>query len=123
MGRDWESPAAYALCYKCHDRGSILSDATFPHKAHVVDSQTSCATCHDSHGVSSVQGNATSNAHLVSFDVSVVRPNAKGARSYTAGGPRSGTCALSCHGKEHDEMAYSPAVRSLFNPRRRPAGR
>jgi len=56
-----ESYAEYALCYKCHNRDNILSDASFKavnaqgasrgHRFHIVDQQTSCATCHDSHGV------------------------------------------------------------------------
>ena len=44
-----ESPSNYDLCYKCHDRNSILGDVTFPHKVHLVDQQTPCSICHDSH--------------------------------------------------------------------------
>jgi hypothetical protein len=40
------------------------------------------------------------------FDVNVVRPNAKGLRQYTSRGAASGTCSLSCHGKEHDGASY-----------------
>ena len=47
-----ESGFSYALCYKCHDRTSILSDESFPvHRKHVVDEKTPCSACHDAHGV------------------------------------------------------------------------
>jgi predicted CXXCH cytochrome family protein len=106
--RTGESPMAYALCYKCHDRGVLLSErSTFrPHARHVVGSSTSCATCHASHGVSALAGNAVNNAHLIDFDVNVVRPNAKGLRQYASRGAGSGSCSLSCHGKEHDGASY-----------------
>jgi predicted CXXCH cytochrome family protein len=103
-----ESPSSYALCYKCHDRASILKGTTFSgHGTHVVQQRTSCATCHDSHGVSSVQGSVVNNAHLINFDTSVVRPNAKGVLKYTSNGVRNGSCSLSCHGVQHDETAYA----------------
>jgi predicted CXXCH cytochrome family protein len=103
-----ESPSAYALCYKCHDRGVLLSDrSAFPlHARHVVGSSTSCATCHASHGVSALAGNPQNNAHLMDFDVNVVRPSSKGLRQYAARGGSGGTCTLSCHGREHDGASY-----------------
>ena len=43
-----EDSQRYALCYKCHNRTSIMSDESFPlHAKHVRDYRTSCATCHD----------------------------------------------------------------------------
>ncbi|HET9596459.1 MAG TPA: cytochrome c3 family protein, partial [Anaeromyxobacteraceae bacterium] len=109
--RTAESPQAYALCYKCHDRDVLLNDGKQPgaratsafwlHRRHVADQQAPCSACHNSHGVSSLAGNPTSNAHLVDFDVSIVQPNAERQRQYTSGGGRSGGCALSCHGVDH----------------------
>jgi predicted CXXCH cytochrome family protein len=99
-----EGPAAYALCYKCHDRETLLSDRSgFPlHRVHVVDRRAACSACHDPHGVSSQRGNEQNNAHLVDFDVNVVRADAAGRREYRTAGPRHGSCALACHGSTHD---------------------
>jgi hypothetical protein len=109
-----ESPAAYALCYKCHRRDVLLSsESGFVvrrdaeerplHAIHVVGASAPCSVCHDAHGVSSDAGNERENAHLVSFDLSVVRP-ARGAQpGYTSSGPSSGSCNLTCHGRAHDD--------------------
>jgi hypothetical protein len=56
--------------------------------------------------VSALAGNPQNNAHLLDFDVNVVRPNARGLRQYASRGGSSGTCSLSCHGVEHDGAAY-----------------
>ena len=65
-----ESPGTYALCYKCHDRNSILADQSFRantpngergHRFHIVDVQASCTTCHDAHGVAG-------QARLINFN-------------------------------------------------------
>lgn len=123
-----ESADAYALCYRCHDRASILSDQSFVgHKKHIVDLNTSCSVCHDAHGVSSVQGNATNNAHLINFDTSVVTADpTTGLLEYRTLGPRAGQCALSCHGTAHSPLAYpadaggaaAPALAPLRLPAR-----
>lgn len=103
-----ESPASYALCYKCHDRAVLLSaESGFPpHASHVVRSQAPCSACHDWHGVSALQGNPTNNAHLVDFDTSVVGLGASGVRRYESLGPRRGSCSLRCHGVEHQGASY-----------------
>ncbi len=103
-----ESPAAYALCYKCHDRDVLLSDPSgFPHRKHVVDQATPCSACHASHGVSAFAGNAVNNAHLVDFDVSIVRPSQTGLRLYKS---TTRSCTLSCHGSDHVDKTYGPGV-------------
>ncbi len=101
-----EGPAAYALCYKCHDRDVLLSARSgFPlHRSHVVDASAPCSACHDAHGVSSDAGNDRENAHLVSFDVSIVRPGPGGRSRYTSDGPSRGSCNLTCHGRAHDDL-------------------
>jgi hypothetical protein len=102
-----ETPAAYALCYKCHDRDVLLSpQSAFPHARHLTivgpnSRPTPCATCHDAHGVSWERGSPQQHAHLVDFDLNVVRPGKSGPPQYQASAP-GGSCALSCHGKEHD---------------------
>lgn len=103
-----ESPTAYALCYTCHDRASILSDESFPgHRRHVVEQRTPCSVCHDAHGIDGNQGNGANNAHLINFDLSVVeRLPSNGALEYTTLGAESGRCSLRCHGKDHDMQEY-----------------
>jgi predicted CXXCH cytochrome family protein len=102
-----ESAAAYALCYRCHDRTSILSDQTFVHNRHVVLSNTPCSACHDAHGISSVQGTVANNSHLINFDSSIVQRDPVTNRlEYTTLGPRAGQCFLSCHGVAHSPKSY-----------------
>lgn len=102
-----ESSFEYALCYKCHDRNSILSDESFAeHKKHVVDENAPCSACHDPHGVSSSQGTAINNTHLINFDVNIVQPNAAGARRFEDRGTLAGACYLNCHGEEHNPETY-----------------
>jgi hypothetical protein len=120
-----ESPASYALCYKCHDREVLLSDrSTFRsnglasgalpapgaapgtgtvalHRVHVVEQSAPCSACHDGHGVSRDAGNELNNAHLVSFDLSIVRP-AGGLPRYETAGAARGSCNLTCHGVRHE---------------------
>jgi predicted CXXCH cytochrome family protein len=100
-----ESPAAYALCYKCHDRDVLLSgDSSFPlHRRHVVDEAAPCSACHVAHGVSREAGNELHNAHLVSFDLSIVKSSQAGALQYETGGAGHGSCALTCHGVKHGQ--------------------
>jgi len=105
--RTAESPSAYALCYMCHDRNSILADESFEeHSLHVRDNGTPCSVCHDPHGISSVQGNATNNSHLINFDTSVVFPNSDNDLQFEDRGNRSGACFLNCHNNEHDGLSY-----------------
>lgn len=102
-----ESSAAYALCYTCHQRTSILEDRSFTkHKQHIVDERTPCSVCHDPHGVSSAQGTAAGNARLMNFDITVVQPTADGRLEYQNTGNGSGRCYLSCHGKVHNPLSY-----------------
>jgi len=95
-----ETPENYALCYKCHNRNSILNDESFKeHRRHIVDQQAPCAICHDPHGISDIQGNSTNNSHLMNFDVVVVRQDNEGRREFQDLGRFSGQCFLVCHGQ------------------------
>ncbi|MBI2095770.1 MAG: hypothetical protein HYT89_06345 [Candidatus Omnitrophica bacterium] len=95
-----ESPASYALCYKCHDRNNLLDDRSFPsHKKHVQEAKASCLACHDPHGVKDT-------THLINFDSTVVTPNAVGRLSFEDLGRFKGRCYLSCHGKDHNPKSY-----------------
>ncbi len=117
-----ESYSTYELCYKCHERNNILSDQSFKsvngsgeprgHRFHVVDQQTACTTCHDSHGV-------VSTAHLINFNTSYVTP-LNGLIEFKSTGIASGNCTLTCHGKEHPDTPYpgSPLLSAPRNLRR-----
>lgn len=95
-----ESPQSYALCYRCHDRTSILSDESFPfHRVHIVNGQSPCSACHAPHGVN---GSRSQHSHLINFDISIV-----GAERFFADTGRfSGSCTLTCHGVRHVNFNY-----------------
>jgi predicted CXXCH cytochrome family protein len=102
-----ESAANYALCYKCHNRNSILGNQSFrDHKKHIVDERTSCAVCHDPHGISGSQGSPFNNSHLINFDVAVVQPDRQGRLYFEDLGRFRGQCFLRCHGEEHSPEEY-----------------
>jgi predicted CXXCH cytochrome family protein len=101
-GRVTESPQAYALCYQCHDRNSILNDESFPtHRRHIVNGRATCSSCHAPHGV---PGSPTNHSHLVNFDLRVVR----GERRFIDRGRFAGSCTLTCHGVRHVNFNYGP---------------
>lgn len=103
-----ESEAAYALCYTCHDRNSILRDDSFTeHTSHIVDQRVPCAACHDGHGIASSQGSPTGNTHLINFATNIVSPDPiTGRREYVDTGMGTGNCTVSCHGVTHTNTVY-----------------
>ena len=102
-----ESENAYDLCYKCHDRNSILGDQSFPeHRSHVVDAMSPCATCHDPHGVNRTQASAPEGSHLINFNVTVVTPDSSGLLRFEDLGEQRGRCNLTCHGVVHEPSEY-----------------
>jgi hypothetical protein len=128
-----ESPGAYALCYKCHSRDSILADQSFKgistqpltagqdrgHRFHIVDLRAACSTCHDSHGVAA-------NAHLINFNTLYVTNSSLGFIDYKSTGFGSGTCTLSCHGRaptdvpfDHVATTYPTTAPAALKMRRR----
>jgi predicted CXXCH cytochrome family protein len=102
-----ESMYNYDMCYKCHDRNTLLRNqtGTFPHLDHVVNQQTPCAVCHDAHGV-------RQNSHLINFMLrdstgkKVVTANHLGRLQYVPSIPGKGSCYLTCHGTEHNPLSY-----------------
>ena len=117
-----ESYESYALCYRCHDRTSILGDAGFPrslsrktasgggHSGHLA-SGAPCSACHDPHGVavgaSTAPDGTGSHTRLINFDTRIVLPRAGAAYPvFTRRGPLSGRCNLVCHGVDHDNTSY-----------------
>ncbi|BCR05771.1 c-type cytochrome [Desulfuromonas versatilis] len=103
-----ESEYAYGLCYKCHDRSSILGNESFPYHALHIEGRsaanlegTSCFTCHDAHGSSRYQ-------YLIRFNEEVVKANSADKLEFKAQGvaSRHGSCLLTCHGVEHNPKSY-----------------
>ena len=104
------SASNYALCFKCHNEQSLRNEESF--KAHWKHMQiSSCATCHDSHGVPN--GTATNNGSLINFDLNLVAPNGNGVGPmWTDLTPSpgstsfNGSCSLRCHNTDHDSKSY-----------------
>ena len=102
-----EDPYEYDLCYKCHDRMSILNNESFTsHSKHIVDEETPCSVCHDAHGISSTQGESSANSHLINFDLEVVSPDSLERLNFEDLGTFTGKCSLTCHGVIHEETQY-----------------
>jgi predicted CXXCH cytochrome family protein len=102
-----ENPRNYAMCYKCHNRDSILRDQSFSkHRQHIVDQRAPCSACHDPHGISDIQGNPVNNSHLMNFDLTIVQANGQGRLEFDSLGTFTGQCFLNCHGEEHSPKIY-----------------
>jgi predicted CXXCH cytochrome family protein len=104
-----ESAEAYALCYQCHSRDSILGNESFPgHRRHIVDGRTPCSACHDAHGISRTQGDERSHGHLINFDRSLVMPAGQTSSriEFLDLGLRQGSCTLTCHSVVHVDFRY-----------------
>jgi predicted CXXCH cytochrome family protein len=114
-----ESFDNFALCYRCHDRSSILRDDSFRrrslrasgsgggHSGHLA-AGAPCSACHDPHGIGNAVANQTgSHTHLINFDARIVAPLG-GARFpiFKDDGTFSGSCTLMCHGVAHDNASY-----------------
>ncbi|MBM4032154.1 MAG: hypothetical protein FJ291_10255 [Planctomycetes bacterium] len=98
-----ESAEQYALCYRCHNRNTLVLNRTSGffefHNQHIVDIRASCRTCHNVHG-------SPRYTHLIDFDTRVVFPNAQGSLTFEDRGVRRGACSLLCHNKEHNLRSY-----------------
>jgi hypothetical protein len=105
-----ETQSAYALCYKCHSRTSILDNESFKyHELHIVEENTPCSVCHDAHGVRPSAGVLTDATHLINFDATVVRPEPQSGRiQFRDLGRFRGSCTLQCHGVAHENEQYGP---------------
>ena len=102
-----ESATAYALCYSCHNRSSILNNSSFgEHDKHIRGERTPCSVCHDSHGINSGQGNSINNSNLINFDLSIVSPNSQDRLYFEDQGMFRGRCYLTCHGEDHNPLSY-----------------
>lgn len=103
-----ESSHAYALCYSCHKRSSIMGNESFPfHSRHIAGERnfkgggTSCHTCHTSHG-------SVENRYLIRFNREYVSESSSGKLKFVEKGTYSfhGECWLTCHGVDHNPKSY-----------------
>ena len=103
-----ESSFAYALCYKCHSRSSILGNESFTsHSRHITGERnfkgggTSCYTCHTSHG-------SVENRYLIRFNREFVTESSTGKLKFVEKGTYTfhGECWLTCHGVDHNPKSY-----------------
>ena len=103
-----ESSFEYAMCYKCHQRSSILGNQSFPYHATMIQQANApCSACHDPHGVSSTAGTGSDHTHLINFDTTIVRPlTSTGQLRFSDDGRFVGSCTLTCHGRDHDNQEY-----------------
>jgi hypothetical protein len=118
-----ETPIAYELCYRCHERTSLLANASFKkHQEHIegksgsattnfIPVPLSCFSCHASHG-------STLYPRLISFNPLVVTPSQGGLLTYELdssglGKPR---CNLTCHNVEHHVDGVSQIVGGVAIP-------
>ena len=117
-----ESYENYALCYRCHERTSILGDRSFGtralrttpsgggHSGHLA-AGAPCSACHDPHGVNTSGSEAFQptgdHTHLINFDSNIVAPlPGTPFPVFKDTGSRSGSCTLVCHGVTHLQTAY-----------------
>lgn len=106
-----ESSSTYALCYRCHERTSILQNKSFRrHNTHIVEEDAPCSVCHDAHGISSAQGQKLNNSHLINFDTNIVKPSKRTGTGpiFKDSGQFRGSCTLLCHGEDHRNASYKP---------------
>ena len=88
-----------SLCDKCHDvQNSVLADRSFRTQNAVVNDGAACSICHDPH--------ASQSPMLINFDLSIVAPASSGILQFTRIGVEHGTCSLTCHGKDHNNLSY-----------------
>jgi len=101
------------LCFQCHRWQTYVEKEADPatntgfrdggdnlHTKHLGDMArgVTCYTCHDVHG--------TNKQHLINFNLAYVTAPAgsQGAYTHSASG---GSCNLTCHGENHNPLAYS----------------
>jgi predicted CXXCH cytochrome family protein len=123
-----------ALCLVCHaEEGFVSNLSSAPtnfrlHQEHVTgiagkgtggtdidtpgagQGNAICAECHFRiHGTAvAYRVGDRSNARLVNFAPNVLPNSVTGIPSWTSTGIGTGSCTLTCHGKEHDGLQYGP---------------
>jgi hypothetical protein len=124
-----ESYTVYTLCYRCHNRTSILNDESFRknvatgrggHSGHLAAGAT-CSACHDPHGIAD-DGVSGSHTHLVNFDTRIALPAGSVPPAdkpvFLDTGVFSGGCTLVCHGVTHNNLSYPTDAGGILRPNR-----
>jgi predicted CXXCH cytochrome family protein len=102
----------YALCAKCHDLASVVSNASFSEHARHINDGFSCSVCHTAHGMGS-QLATVSGERMVNFDINVVAPNGRTPISYRRA---TNSCSLTCHGHAHNATGIPPGAPVHIRP-------
>jgi predicted CXXCH cytochrome family protein len=97
----------FALCAKCHDLATIVSNSSFSEHARHINDGFSCSVCHTSHGMGS-QTATVSGERMVNFDRNVVAPNGRSPITYRKS---TNSCSLTCHGHAHGSAGTGETVR------------
>jgi predicted CXXCH cytochrome family protein len=122
---DLTATGPYALCAKCHNLTTVVSNTngTFSsHSLHVQQWGFSCSVCHSAHGMGSVAP-TVSGQRLVNFDANVVAQNGNNPITYThaPNSTSNNTCVLQCHGYNHNadgSVSVPPVARRTQLERR-----
>jgi len=98
-----DPPDPYTACWTCHNASSVVNDTTYfnRHRSHIVNNQAPCTACHYSpHGIAA--------SELVRFNPFFVTSSvaANAGPAFMDGGNHTGTCTLTCHGVDHNNLSY-----------------
>jgi predicted CXXCH cytochrome family protein len=118
-----ESSESYRLCYRCHNRASILGDNSFRkngagfggHSGHLTSTGLSgtaveapCSVCHDAHGIQD-------NNALINFDITAgVNVRTPPAPLFTSSPGHHGSCTLVCHDALGNEVAHDGSAKYTY---------
>ncbi|MBI2218931.1 MAG: hypothetical protein HYU51_16720 [Candidatus Rokubacteria bacterium] len=97
------TPTASDLCYKCHNRSVVTRASPHNRSEHL---RYGCKACHDPHGISATQGNATYNSRLINLSTTDSTPVGTGATARLYIDTVARRCYLNCHGESHNGDRY-----------------
>jgi predicted CXXCH cytochrome family protein len=97
------TPTTADLCYKCHSRTVVTSEQPHRRSEHL---RYGCKACHDPHGISATQGNATYNSRLINLSTTDNTPIGSGATARLYIDTVARRCYLNCHGESHNGESY-----------------
>ncbi len=97
------TPTAGDICYKCHRQSTVTSGSPHNRSEHL---RYGCKACHDPHGISGTQGNATFNSRLINLSTTDNTPVGTGAAAKLYVNTVTRQCYLNCHGETHNGRSY-----------------
>ena len=97
------TPNAGDICYKCHRQSTVTSESPHNRSEHL---RYGCKACHDPHGISGTQGNATFNSRLINLSTTDNTPVGTGAAAKLYVNTVTRQCYLNCHGEAHNGRSY-----------------